>query len=135
MHHAQRPLLLQRQLHEFTASCLILNGSSRRLCQDLRPNRKRPYVVFRPEHIRERGHGLGFLVSSPRLRFLVKSVLEHTEPVTPKRQASSSTIVKFRIYSRKHRGFRVESDSDHAANLLTESTGFNNTYRRFFIET
>ncbi len=85
--------------------------------------------------MRERGCGLEFLVSSPRLRILVKSVLEYTEPVTPKRWASSSTIIKFYIYSRKRRGFRVESDSDYTTNLLTEFTGFNNTYRRFFIKT
>lgn len=40
MHHAQRLLFLQRQFYKLAASCLNLNGSSRRLCQDLRSNRK-----------------------------------------------------------------------------------------------
>ena len=135
MHYVQCLLLLQQQLHKFAASCLIPNRSSRRLCQDLRPNRKRPYVVFRLEHIRERGYSLGFLISSPRHRILVKSVLGHTEPVTPKYQVSSGSIIKSCIYSYKHRGFWVESNSDYAANLSTKLTGLNNTYRGFFIET
>ena len=84
MHHAQRPLLLQRQLHEFAAPCLILNGSSRRLCQDLRPDRKRSYVVFGPENMRERGRGLRFLISSFIRGILVRSLLEYTELVTLK---------------------------------------------------
>jgi len=135
MHHAQRPLLLQRQLHEFAASCLIPNGTSRRLCQDLRPNRKRPYVVFGSEHMRERDRGLGFLVSTPRHGMLVKSVLGHTEPVTAKCWVFPGTTIKSRIYSRKHGGFWVESNSDHATNLPTELAGLNNTHRGFFIET
>jgi hypothetical protein len=66
---------------------------------------------------------------------LVKSVLGHTEPITPKGWVSSGTTIESRIYSRKHGGFWVESNSDHAANLSTELAGLNNTHRGFFIET
>jgi hypothetical protein len=127
VHHAQRPMLFQRQLHEFAASCLNPNGSSRQLCRGLRPNRKRPYLVFGPERLREAGRRLGFLVFSPRLGVLVKCVLEHSEFVTPKRWGSSSTSTKFRIYNRKHGGLWVESNSDQAANIRTKSGGLNNT--------
>jgi hypothetical protein len=66
---------------------------------------------------------------------LVKSVLEHTKPITPKCSVSFGITIKSRTYSRKHRGFWVESNSDYAANLSTELAGLNNTHKGFFIKT
>jgi hypothetical protein len=62
-------------------------------------------------------------------------MLEYIEPITPKHWAFFSTIIKFRIYSHKYGGFRVESDLDYATNLSTESVEFNNIYRQFFMKT
>jgi hypothetical protein len=92
-------------------------------------------VIFRLKYIQERGRGLGFLVSSFKHRMLVKSVLRHTKPITPKCLVSFSIIIKSCTYSRKHRGFWVKSNLNYAVNLLTKLAKLNNTHKGFFIKT